>query len=81
MKTKIDLARCDFLRAALAYIESHPGCTKRDAVLGVGYSHSPNGRMPNRTYSYRNSALGRLISAGLVRNEGHGGRYALFAVK
>lgn len=57
----INLNRSPFLKIALEYIASHPGCSKADVICSLGHC-------PNRTYAYRNAAIGRLISEGLVRN-------------
>ena len=75
MTTTINLARSPFLSAALDYIASHPGCCKRDVILGL----SGGVRIPNKTYAGQNANLGRLISAGLVENRGAGNTYELFA--
>ena len=79
MKT-LNLNRAPFLSSALNYIRQHPGCCKRDAILGVGYRYTQQGRITNDTYSYRNAALSRLIIAGYVRNKASGCRYELEAI-
>lgn len=73
----LDLDRCPFLSAAFEYIARRPGCTKRDVVMGTYPGHRYKD-IPNRTYSYRNAALSRLLRAGLVRNEPGGRGYRLY---
>ena len=69
----INLNRCSFLSAALAFIRLHPGCCKKQVV-------TMHGSVPTKTYSYRNAALNRLLRAGLVRNAGGKcGAYSLYA--
>lgn len=68
---RLNLNRCSFLLPAYNYIKDHPGCCKKDVILGVGYRTNPNNtKIANETYSYRNSVLNRLITNNLVENSG-----------
>jgi hypothetical protein len=59
------------MRAALNYIAEHPGCTKLAAALAVG---------PNGSTKFGYATVDRCITAGLVRADGDGRKYALYVI-
>jgi len=65
----LKLDNSPFLKGALAYVASHPGCTKSDIV----------GKCPNATRSYRYARLNMLVKCGYVENRSNvPNRYSLF---
>lgn len=58
-------------RAILAYVDKHPGCTKREAGV-MGQRMSVDGAI------YRNRRVTSLIHRGLIRDEGRAGRASLY---
>lgn len=62
------------MQRALAYVQSHPGC----AILPVA-QHLHVGARTGTNNALGYNPVHRAIKAGLIRNDGSGSKYSLFA--